>query len=184
MFVEGLDSTYYGRSYQKSSGVLPDESFQMEESSRKQGKVLGIGFLHGTGNISYGMTAEYSEDSTTDSPIIKVTVQTGHSEKTHYVDVNNVNARNATEIEMFALCCYADDTGRGTGGKFGTWQTLNYYRINASDNGNFIMTNSMVSCLSVRQNWLSMIERMSKHYIESGLYKQSLDGSLLIRSFT
>ena len=185
MLVEGLESASYGRCCQKSDSVLSDKTFQMDECIPKQQKVLGIGFLHAnTGNISYGMRAEYAEDSTSDSPVIKVTIQTGHSEETHYVDVNNVDARNATEIEMFALCCYADDTGKGTGGKFGTWQTLNYYRTNASDTSKFILTNSMVSCMSVRQNWLSMIEQMSKLYIKSGLYKQSLDGSLLLRSFT
>lgn len=170
---------------QKNNSVLPDKSFQMDENIPKKQKVLGIGFLNApTGNISYGMRAEYAENFTSKKPIIKVTIQTGHSEETHYIDVNNVDARNATEIEMFALCCYADDIGKGTGGKFGTWQMLNYYRTNASDNGNFNLTKSMASCLSVRQNWLLMIEQMRKLYIESGLYKQSLDGNLLLECLT
>lgn len=184
MLVESLEGVSCGGYTQKSNGVLPDKSFQMDENIPKQEKVLGIGFLNApTGNISYGMRAEYAEDSTSANPVIKVTIQTGHSEETHFVDVNQVDARNATEIEMFALCCYADDTGKGTGGKFGTWQTLNYYRTNAADNGNFNLTKSMESCFSIRQNWLLMIEQMRELYIKSGLYKQSLDGNLLLQCF-
>lgn len=184
VLVESLEGVSCGGYTQKSNGVLPDKSFQMDENIPKQEKVLGIGFLNApTGNISYGMRAEYAEDSTSANPVIKVTIQTGHSEETHFVDVNQVDARNATEIEMFALCCYADDTGKGTGGKFGTWQTLNYYRTNAADNGNFNLTKSMESCFSIRQNWLLMIEQMRELYIKSGLYKQSLDGNLLLQCF-
>lgn len=147
-------------------------------------KVLGIGFLNSPDSkISYGMRAQYSEDSTPDSPIIKVTVQTGGPEKVHYIDINHVDARNAAEIEMFALCCYADDTGKGTGGKFGTWQTLNYYRTNASDIGEFELTNSTDNYLSLRQNWLLMVEQMRKLYINAGSYKQSADGDLLLKLF-
>lgn len=87
-----------------------------------------------------------------------MTIQTGHSEETHFVDVNQVDARNATEIEMFALCCYADDTGKGTGGKFEIWQILNYYRTNAADNENINLIKSMESYLSIQKNWLLMIE--------------------------
>ncbi len=68
------------------------------------------------------------------------------------------------------------------GGTFGTWQTLHYYRANASDNGNFHLTKSIDSCLSIRQNWLLMIEEMKSLYFKSGLYKQSFDGDLLLQS--
>lgn len=185
MLIEGLERAFYEQYHQKSSSALPDKTFQTEQNILKQEKILGIGFLNAPiGNISYGMRAEYAETSTSDSPIIKVTIQKGYSEETHYIDVNQVNTRNATEIEMFALCCYADDNGKGSGGKFGTWQTLNYYRTNASDIGNFKLSNSMDSALSVRQNWLVMIEEMRKFYIQSGLYKQALDGNLLLRCFS
>lgn len=182
MLVEGIEGVCYGGYTQKSNAVLPNKSFQVDEKMPKQEKVLGIGFLNApTGNISYGMKAEYAEDSTLANPVIRVTIQTGHSEETHFVDVNQADARNATEIEMFALCCYADDTGKGTGGKFGTWQTLNYYRTNAADNGNFHLTKSMESCLTIRQNWLQMVEQMRTLYIKSGLFQQSLDGNLLLK---
>ncbi len=183
MQINGFESISNERYNQRSNSVSPDKSFSLNENIAKQEKILGIGFLDApTGNISYGMRAEYAEDSTSDNPIIKVTIQKGYSEETHYINVNEVSSKEATEIEMFALCCYADDIGKGTGGTFGTWQTLNYYRTNASDNGNFHLTKSIDSCLSIRQNWLLMIEEMKALYFKSGLYKQSFDGDLLLQS--
>lgn len=182
MLIEGLGNITYETSIQNDKTKLPEKTFQAEKNVSKPEKVLGIGFLNApAGNISYGMRAEYAEDSTPDNPIIKVTIQKIGSEEVHYVNVNNINATSASEIEMFAFCCYADDTGQGTGGKFGTWQTLNYYRTNASNNGEFRYTKSLDLCLSVKQNWLSMIQKMKKLYIETGLYKQALDGDLLLR---
>lgn len=181
MLIKGLGNIPHEISSQKVKAILPEKTFRTKEIDLRQEKVLGIGFLNEpTGNISYGMKAEYAEDSTSDAPIIKVTIQKIGSEEVHYISLNDVNVRNASEIEMFALCCYADDTGQGTGGTFGTWQTLNYYRANASDNGKFKLTKSVDLCLSVKQNWLSMIEQMRKLYMEAGLYKQVLDGDSLL----
>ncbi len=182
MLIEGFGNISHGINIQKDNAIIPEKPFEAEENTSKQEKVLGIGFLNApTGNISYGMSAEYAENSTPDNPVIKVTIQKIGSEEVHFINVNDVNARSASEIEMFALCCYADDIGQGTGGKFGTWQTLNYYRANASDNGEFKFTKSLDLCSSVKQNWLSMIEQMRQLYFESGLYKQALDGDSLLR---
>lgn len=182
MLIEGFGNISHGISIQKDKAILSEKSFETEENTSKQEKVLGIGFLNApTGNISYGMRAEYAENSTLDNPVIEVTIQKTASEEVHFINVNDVNVRGASEIEMFALCCYADDTGQGTGGKFGTWQTLNYYRVNAVDNGEFKLTKSLDLCLSVKQNWLSMIEQMRQLYFEAGLYKQALDGDSLLR---
>ncbi len=182
MLIKGFVNISYETSVQKDKAILPEKTFQAKETDSKKEKVLGIGFLNAsTGNISYGMSAKYAESSSPNNPIIKVTIQKTGSEEVHYINVDDVNVRSASEIEMFALCCYADDTGQGTGGKFGTWQTLNYYRANASDNGGFKLTKSVDLCLSVKQNWLSMIEQMRKLYIETGLYKQALDGDSLLR---
>lgn len=184
MLIKGFGNVSYETGIQKNKVGMPEQTFQTKENISKQEKVLGIGFLKEPDSyIGYGMSAKYAEDSTPDNPIIKVTVQTNGSEEVHYVNVNNVKVRNASEIEMFALCCYADDTGQGTGGKFGTWQTLNYYRTNASDIGKFKLTKSVDMCLAIKQNWLSMIQQMRKLYIESGHYKQALDGDSLLSFF-
>lgn len=69
------------------------------------------------------------------------------------------------------------------GGTFGSWQTLNYYRDNASHNGYFELTNETDSFQSVKQDWMKMVQLMMKNYMEAGLYKQSLDGKGLLGIF-
>ncbi len=185
MQVGGIENFVYNtkQSIRKNDSIKC-ESFQVGKETPQTDKVLGIGFLDSPSeNISYGMSAKYAESSSADSPVIKVTITKIGSKEVHYVNINDINVANATEIEMFALCCYADDIGQGTGDKFGSWQTLNYYRRNASDNGDFTLSNSYNLGMSLRQNWIKMVEEMKKIYIESGYYRQSLDGDKLLGLF-
>ena len=153
---------------------------KMPETGKKENKTLGMGFLHDKNSpVSYGMVARYAEDSTESDPIIKVSLRS----EEYCIKINEVNPRNASEIEMFALCCYADDKGSGTGGTFGSWQTLNYYRDNASHNGYFELSNGLDSFKSVKQDWMKMVQLMMKDYMGAGLYKQSLDGEGLLGIF-
>lgn len=157
---------------------------KMPETGKKENKTLGMGFLHDKNSpVSYGMVAKYTEDSTENNPIIRVRVTKPNGTEEYRININEVNPRNASEIEMFALCCYADDKGIGTGGTFGSWQTLNYYRDNASHNGYFELTNETDSFQSVKQDWMKMVQLMMKDYMGAGLYKQSLDGEGLLGIF-
>ena len=154
------------------------------ETEVKENKILGIGFLHDKNSpISYGMCAMYAEDYSEENPVIKVNVTRQGGTEEYRIGINKVNPRFATEIEMFALCNYADAKGMGTGGTFGSWQTLNYYRDNASHNGYFELTNETDSFQSVKQDWMKMVQLMMKNYMEAGLYKQSLDGKGLLGIF-
>ena len=67
-------------------------------TSSDNGKNIGIMTIGNRGFI-----AEYADSSTEQDPIIKV----GDYE----VRVNDVDPKNATEIEMFALTSYMDDKG-------------------------------------------------------------------------
>ena len=125
----------------------------------------------------------YAEDYSEDNPVIKVNVTKPSGTEEYRININEVNPRFATEIEMFALCSYADAKGIGTGGTFGSWQTLNYYRDNASHNGYFELTNGTDSFQSVKQDWMKMVQLMMKDYMEAGLFKQSLDGKGLLGIF-
>ena len=157
---------------------------KMPETENKENKVLGMGFLHDKNNpISYGMTAKYAEDYSEDNPVIKVNVTKPNGKEEYLININEVNPRNASEIEMFALCSYADAKGIGTGGTFGSWQTLNYYRDNASHNGYFELSNGTDSFQNVKQDWMKMVQLMMKDYMEAGLFKQSMDGKGLLGIF-
>ena len=148
-------------------------------------RLLGIGFLKGSGNMHYGMRAEYAENYSVDNPIITVKVQKGNGKTDEYnIDIRKVNPQTANEIEMFALCNYADANGNGTGGTFGSWQTLNYYRNNAMHNGYFEMTNTLDHFKNVKQDWVSMIGAMIDDYMSSGLFRQAMDGRMLLGMFS
>lgn len=148
-------------------------------------RLLGIGFLSDpSSNMHYGMRAEYAENYSVDNPIITVKVQKGCGViEEHNIDIRNVKPENATEIEMFVLCNYAGAKGNGTGGTFGSWQTLNYYRDNAAHNGYFEMTNTVEHFRKIKQDWASMVSAMISDYRNAGLYKQALDGNKLLNIF-
>ncbi len=154
------------------------------ETEVKENKILGMGFLHSENNtVHYGMCAMYAEDYSEENPVIQVNVTKPGGKEEYLININEVNPRFATEIEMFALCNYADAKGMGTGGTFGSWQTLNYYRDNASHNGYFELSNGLDSFKSVKQDWMKMVQLMMKDYMEAGLFKQSLDGKGLLGIF-
>lgn len=179
-----LSEYYLGSVYQQSKAV--GKAFEVSESqnSDKETNVLGIGFLDVPGtNMKYGMKVEYAEEYSADNPVIKVTVQTLQGAEEHLINVKEINPKNASEIEMFALCNYADATGQGTGGTFGSWQTLKYYSDNAVHNGYFERSDTMNLFKTRKQDWASMVESMISDYMNGGLYKQALDGNKLINLF-
>lgn len=175
----------YANEYKNKNTTRQAQENPMKmDMSETDDRVLGIGFLHEKNStMHYGMRAEYAEDYSEDNPVIKVTVQKPNGEEEHYINIYDVNPGNATEIEMFALCNYADAKGMGTGGTFGSWQTLNYYRDNAAHNGYFDQTNLMDSFESVKQDWMAMVQTMIRDYTNAGLFKQSLDGKMLMAIF-
>lgn len=164
----------------KSKNMTKQVSYEdtvKSKASKTTGKTLGMGFTHDkNSSVSYGMVAKYAENSTENNPIIKVSVRS----EEYYININEVNPKNASEIEMFALCCYADDKGIGTGGTFGSWQTLNYYKDNAAHNGYFEPSDTMEQFKSLRKDWSAMVNAMISDYMNGGLYKQAMDGKMLL----
>lgn len=175
----------YENGYKSKNMTKQTKGYSMKmEMPESENKTLGMGFLHDRNMpISYGMCAKYAEDYSEDNPVIKITVTKPNGREEYRVNINDVNPRNATEIEMFALCSYADAKGIGTGGTFGSLQALNYYRDNAIHNGYFEPTHETDSFKSVKQDWMKMVQLMMKDYMEAGLFKQSLDGKGLLGIF-
>lgn len=183
--VNSTTSGVYTSAYKnKNMSKQTYENSVKKEIPETKNKILGMGFLHEKNNtVHYGMCAMYAEDYSEENPVIKVNVTRQGKTEEYLININEVNPRNATEIEMFALCNYADAKGIGTGGTFGSWHTLNYYRDNASHNGYFELPNGTDSFRSVKQDWMKMVQLMMKDYMEAGLFKQSLDGKGLLGIF-
>ena len=88
-------------------------------------ETLGIGFLLTKDNMGYGMTASQVIDPDSDDTLIQVKVALGEGEsKTYEVNLNEIDPRNATAIEMFAYCQYKDAKGEGVNSTFGSWNAL------------------------------------------------------------
>ncbi len=59
------------------------------------------------------MKAKYAEDSTSQNPIIQIESNYGGKNSIYKISINDINPNNASHIEIFALCSYADEQGKG-----------------------------------------------------------------------
>ena len=90
----------------------------------EKGEELRICLAGNVGTIGHGIRAVLLEESTPDRPIIQVTSNYNGKREFFNVDINKVDPRNASQMEMFALCSYADEIGRGSGDSLGSYHTL------------------------------------------------------------
>lgn len=191
-----LDSLYTNQYISRlfSKSVIA-EKFQIKEPKESNikkvddvsdGAVLGIACIKDSnGKQSYGMAARYADGSTSKNPVVQVSLRKSGNDVEYYdIDINSINPSNATELEMFALCSYADDQKIGTNGTFGTWQTLKYYNENAITNGNVVDTNTVEAFDSVKKDWVGMCSQMMKEYFNAGIFKQYKDGMSLMNTFS
>ncbi len=86
---------------------------------------LGFGFVLTKNSMGYGMSAELVNDPRSEETMVRVKVAMGGgASKTYEVNINEVDPRSATAIEMFAYCQYRDACGEGVSGFFGSWNAL------------------------------------------------------------
>lgn len=178
MSVSGVGTEYIAkepRTY-KASKAEEQQTFDTQgDTAVGNQDLLGIGFFSVSGsNMKYGMKAEYAEDSAADNPIIKVTVQTGHGAEEYRIPINEVNPRNATEIEMFALLSYTDAQGISDGGSFGSYQRMKVYAENAEMNGHWEGNHSFDDVQNRRYDWQQIVIDMWDDYSDAGIYSQML----------
>ena len=106
-------------------GNIEEYDVDLSESESKDNKVqekdLGMGFVL-TPGMGHGMTATQLINEDIDDVIVRVSISNGSS---YDVNLSEVDPRNATAIEMFAYCQYADENGTGIAGNhFGSWSAL------------------------------------------------------------
>lgn len=128
---------------------------------------------------TYGCTARYSEDSTPENPIISVAMCANGKQEVYEVAVNKVNPQKATGLEMFALCCYMDDTGKGMGG-LGSWVKVKTMMWNASVNGGQPEISGKDAFVNQTLNWQEALTHMQEEYLETGLYQQYRQATALL----
>lgn len=115
----GTYSEYSSRTTKTGKG---DTGFEesMKQDNNIQYKSLGIGFLN-VGDTGYGMRATQIINPDSEDTIVRVSIALGGNEFRDYdVNLSEIDSSNASAVEMFAYCQYADSTSEGSY-KWGSW---------------------------------------------------------------
>lgn len=192
MAIVGLEAGYSYQSsfYQKTRQTTVDDFYGDISSASElteennDNKILGLTMIPEEGsNITYGMRAQYAEESTEDDPIVQVTSNYGGKTVSYNVHINDVDPGRASQLEMFALCSYVDDKGNSDSGTLGSYQKLKYYSLNAQDNGYCSGLNGTDSFVNAKFNWEVIVTKMMDDYLSAGVYNQYQDGNKLLAMF-
>lgn len=137
-------------------------------NSSNNGKKIGLTLV---GNQAY--IATYADSSTPSNPIVKV----GDYE----ISINDVNPENATEIEMFALMSYLDDTKQTNNKGICSFGKMKAFSDFAEMCGFCSGINDANSIYNQKQNWLYIINKIKGVFLEnSQTYNQALECDILI----
>lgn len=110
--------------YYQQSGISCTDRIPVAGTKPEQTKDLGMGFLL-IGDFGYGMSAKQIISEDTEDVIVRVKIAKGeNSFETVDVNLSEVDPSNATAVEMFALCQYADANETGVNDKWGSWHAL------------------------------------------------------------
>ena len=177
-----------GNMYQQSgtenkaqgSGFLQAAQEAGDRIRQREPEILNITMVTdpATG-VTYGCAASYSEDSTEENPIVRVTMSANGTSDVYEIAINDVDPSRATGLEMFALCCYADDHGMGRGG-LGSWVKAKAFMENASANGYQKGCSGKDAFLSQELDWPAALAQMGKEYLNAGIYQQYQQGQALL----
>ena len=121
-------------------------------------------------NAKYEMTAEYADNFSEDTPFIKVTISNADNKQERLINIDEINLRNASTVEVFALFSYANAHENNMGFSSSIWNTLTGYVKNTAE-------------YEQKLDWTAMVEETRDGYMSSGLYKQVSDGNKLISLF-
>lgn len=104
--------------------------------------------------------------------IICVLAVCGSEQKKYEISLSQLNPKNATMIEMFAYCSYADYDMRGAQSAFGSFEELKNYLTMAGQQRINLFQKSYEDMITEKRNWETVIQRMRQEYLEAGLYAQ------------
>ena len=131
----------------------------------------GMGTLP-VGNMTYVMTASEVFKPGSDEKIVRVHVHD------HDIDVNvdEVDPKNATVIEMFAYCQYADAHGTGTSDSFGSFHSMKSVIDPLSENS----YSNFEEAMTKKQNWNSALSG-SKVSFTKEKTGETIDASVVLK---
>lgn len=187
--VESYNSnTYEKQIYAKQSNK--SDTFQstvsaFDESSPKTEEILGLCMIKDDNANSYhGVKAQYDESSTYDNPVLLITSNCNGKTSSYKVEINKVDPQHATELEMFALCAYEDSIGGQSNSKFGSFQKLRSFNLNARMNGYIQSSSQNDDFFTENLDWSSMCKQMMQDYYQAHLIGQFNDCGKLLNIFS
>ena len=175
-----------GRAQYEKTGNNKIDAFYKDLSSASEkstshavGDALALTAIPYNDSLSYGMLAFNSDRSTEEDPIIKISCNYGGQQRYYDVHVNEVDPRNASAVEMFALCSYMDEKGVTDRGTFGSYSKLQAMGSNASMINGFVDLDDS-SNYNVKVDWIKMLKEMANEYLKvPETYAQSLAANKL-----
>ena len=131
--------------------------------SSGNGKAIGLTTVGNRGYI-----ATYADSSTEQEPIIKV----GDYE----IHVNDVDPRNATKMEMFALMSYMDDKGLINNQGMKSFNKMTAYASQAEYNGYCSGIYDENAAWTTKRDWTGILENAKGSFMRNPqTYKQSME---------
>lgn len=145
MNIGGLGSSYFNYNTPLNNASSKKSMFEemrlnnaVETEVQEEGSIIGLTTIdEPNSNHAWGMVAKFATDSTKENPIIYVSTNYGGENKAYKIAINDIDPNNASELEMFALCSYADKTGSGLKSSMGTYSTLLGFKAMSVNNGYF-----------------------------------------------
>ena len=146
-----------------------------KSQSHAVGNAMSLTTIAYDENLSYGMMAFHSDRSTAEDPIIKISCNYGGEQRYYDVHVKEVNPSNASTLEMFAWCTWADENGITERGTFGSYQKLKSFGSNAAMLGDYVDPYDSQS-MNVKADWIQMLKYMAQQYLlVPETYDEALD---------
>jgi len=129
-------NTNQPKTFREEFATMLPASIKQIEQAETGGVALGFTMVPEEGKqVVYGMSARLSEKSTADNPIVQIRSNLNGENKVYSVEIRKINPQHASQMEMFALCSYADYMGDGTGSTFGSYHTLRMMQDTAQTSG-------------------------------------------------
>ncbi len=161
-----------------SKYFVTTESYAFEKTN----EYLGItNVADDKSNLSYFLYARYSHHSTAQEPRIVVYHQGESTGKKVYI--NLINPKNATMLEMFALCSYADDTGLYRGEQRVAYAQLQRCARKAAKYGLYQPIRGYKDFCNHKMNWDKMINEVKDIYLEEEAYDKYQECLMLMELF-
>lgn len=168
MNISGVQSSIVNNAEKTMENYFSKKSFEVGNATRitdssDDGKRIGVMLI---GQDAY--IASYADSSTPAKPIVKV----GDYE----ISVNDVNPENATEMEMFALMSYLDDTNQTNNKGICSFGKMRAFADFGELGGICTGIKDADAICNKKQNWVEIIKEMKQIFLgNSQTYSQAVD---------